>query len=290
MNNNYTPLVSICIPTFNGAQFIAYALNSVLKQTYGNIELIISDDESSDNTSLLAEKVLERSNMPVKMLINKRMGIGANWNNCIESADGKYLKFLFQDDLLHPQCIEKMVDMAESDPEIGMVYCRREIISEPDSDYQDWVKTYGLLHHHWREIRVATGIIDGRKYLRDPALLDKPLNKFGEPTAVLLRSAIFEKVGLFNTELKQTLDFEFWIRVMKYYKVGFIDEELVSFRLHKDQMSQINSRAKHDEWDMFTKLVYKNVFWQIDKRIAWELFKKESRLGSFIRALKNRLL
>ena len=87
-------LVSVCIPTYNGAPFLQEALDSVSQQTYRNIEVIISDDASNDKTLEIIQDFKAKASFPVSIYHHEPKGIGANWNNCIRKANGKFIKFL----------------------------------------------------------------------------------------------------------------------------------------------------------------------------------------------------
>ncbi|HMN04885.1 MAG: glycosyltransferase [Flavobacteriales bacterium] len=238
------PLVSICIPTFQGERFLEEAMRSAFAQTYPALELVISDDGSTDGTLAVVDRLRPEAPMPVRVVKHRPSGIGANWNNCVRHAKGAYIKFLFQDDLLAPNCVARMVAMAGSAPEVMLVYSRRRLLHDPDNP-QDaaWVARYGELHRAWRNARVEEGVMPGRTLLRDPALLDLPRNKIGEPPAVLLDRRVFNRHGWFSTELRQALDYVFWYKVLRYGQVGFVDEELVTFRLHAAQATQVNART-----------------------------------------------
>ena len=181
----YLPLVSICIPTYNGALYIRQALASALAQRYTPLELIVSDDGSTDQTLQIVETVTQSVDIPVRIVRYCGGGaLGGNWNNCARHARGKYIKYLHQDDLLHPDCVARMVSLAESDDGIGMVFCARSIIYDPvNFEHGRWAAEYGSLHLGWSHIQ---RINRGRDLLRDPALLTHPLNKIGEPTVMLI--------------------------------------------------------------------------------------------------------
>jgi len=288
MNQHDFPLVSICIPTYNGNKFIEEALDSAINQTYKNIEIIISDDNSNDDTLTIIKERLINSKTPYNIYNHESKGIGANWNHCVEKSNGTFIKFLFQDDLLRFDCIEKMVELAISDNKVGLVYCKRTILYDINNfEHNKWIQYCGVLHAKWHKVKVKQGILDGRKYLSDKYLMNGPLNKIGEPTAVLIKKNCFEKIGFFDENLKQTLDIEFWYRLMKYYKIGFIDEELVSFRLHDDQASFVNQRNQIDEIYLLNKSFYNNTFWQFHPQRRWKLFKSHSRIGDVVRYLKR---
>ena len=233
-----SPLVSLCIPVHNGAEFIQIMLNSIEQITYPNLEIIVSDDDSTDESLTLVQSCQIPNG---RIFTHSRYGLVSNWNYCIKQAKGKYIKFLFQDDTLEPDCITKMVEVAEQDKQIGLVFSDRNLISEkpldpkhfPEKLYQGWSK----LHP------VQLGLI----LLQDPNLMAHPHNKIGEPTNVLIRREVFEQVGLFDPAFKQYADLEMWLRIMARYKVAFIDEKLASFRIHPQQTTSYNL-AQRDSW------------------------------------------
>src|SRR5438045_2978412 len=117
------PRVSICVPTYNGARWIGEAIESALGQTFGEFELLIVDDASTDDT---LERVRRVSDPRIRIERNERnLGLVGNWNQCVRLARGEFVKFLFQDDLLYPTCLERMLSLFRTHDEIGMVFCRR---------------------------------------------------------------------------------------------------------------------------------------------------------------------
>ncbi len=274
-------LVSICIPTYNGEQFIVEAIQSAIEQTYANLEIVISDDASNDETLKLIEKFKEKTKIPIHIYHHQPSSIGANWNNCIKKAKGSYIKFLFQDDVLEPTCIDEMVSLALCDDEIGLIYCKRNFIYNPNNNiHNEWIKDYGILHQSWNNLIINRScIIEGNKLLKNMNLLKFPENKIGEPTAVLLKKECFDKVNFFDTELKQSLDIEFWYRVMKKFKVGFVDNALIKFRLHDEQASFINLNNFLNESELLEFKIYKNLFWKLNKKVKLQLFLKFNFFG-----------
>ncbi|MFV9550613.1 glycosyltransferase family 2 protein [Algibacter sp. PT7-4] len=284
------PLVSICIPTYNGAKFITEAMESAIKQSYSNLEIIVSDDNSKDETLKIIEDYKSKTNIPIAIYNHKPNGIGANWNNCIKNAKGDYIKFLFQDDTIVPSCIDKMVEQAIKNPRIGLVYSKRNFIYEKNEKNKNWIKTYGNLHTSWSNLKIENNkAYSGKVLLANKKLLEVPINKIGEPTAVLLKKDVFNKVGYFSTILKQSLDIEFWYRLMKYYSVVFINEELVTFRLHEDQASAINKNNYLSEVKLFNKHLYSNLFWQLHLKNKRMLFYECNILGLLIKKIINKL-
>lgn len=279
------PLVSICLPIFNGKEFLQEALDSIKNQTYENIELIVSDDNSIDNSINIIIDFKKSVNFPVFIFNHKPSGIGANWNNCVINSNGDYIKFLFQDDKLESNCIEKMVKYALKSQKIGLVYSKRNFLYDRiNKKNTEWIKSYGNLHLSWKNNKVIDGKINkGVDLLKDNYLLSSPQNKVGEPTAVLIKKEVFKKVGFFSEELKQNLDIEFWYRLMKFFDVIFVDEALLSFRLHENQTTNKNLKAKLNESFLFYKSIYNNLFWQLSFNWKRKLFFDYNYFGKKIK-------
>ena len=138
------PLVSICIPTYNGSVYIAEALQSALSQTYQNLEIVVSDDASTDETLAIVQSYVDKTDVPFRVVHHVPNGIGANWNNCIKNATGVYIKFLFQDDILHPTCVTELVSILEANPNLGLVGCKRDFIvtNTPSDEIKRWIDKY----------------------------------------------------------------------------------------------------------------------------------------------------
>src|SRR4029077_11723835 len=129
------------------------------------------------------------------ILPTKTPGMVANWNSTIRAASGKYIKFLFQDDLLHPNCLEEMVKVAESDERIGLVFSPRELLVErsaENNEVTEWLLKYQNLSAAFGAVKTSQ---PGSLLLRSRKLLQQPLNKIGEPTAVFVRTGLFGEVG-----------------------------------------------------------------------------------------------
>jgi glycosyltransferase involved in cell wall biosynthesis len=271
-------LVSICIPTYNGEHYLRECLESINEQTYLNCEVIISDDGSTDNTLNLVNNFLSISKYPIRVIDNSKTnkGIGGNWNNCVKASNGEFIKFLFQDDILFPECVSKMVDAIIKSDNIGFVYSKRHITYDNDNHHHlYWLSRNKILHESWDLINIKNGeIVCGKTLLKDLNLLfSYPYNKFGEPTALLIRNQVFSTIGLFNTNLKQSLDYEFWNRILKRYSVIYLDEELVSFRLHENQYTSVNRKNNLNESFLFHWLTTRNLWFYLHGKSRIRLLK-----------------
>jgi glycosyltransferase involved in cell wall biosynthesis len=282
------PLVSICIPTYNGEKFITEAMDSAIKQTYRPLEIVVSDDVSKDATLEIIKLFQSKTDIPIHIFTHQPAGIGANWNHCIKKSKGEYIKFLFQDDILESSCIEKMVEVAVKNKNIGMVYCKRDfLLDTTDKKNSEWVKLYSHLHLSWKKIFIIDRVANkGTDLLKDENLFNFPENKIGEPTAVLLKKEVFDKVGYFSEVLKQTLDIEFWYRLMKKYDVVYIDEKLLSFRLHNNQATFINAKNELNETEIFYYSIFQKLFWYLHFKTQMKLFYKFNIFRKFLKKIQ----
>ncbi|MHB1148019.1 MAG: glycosyltransferase family 2 protein, partial [Lutibacter sp.] len=200
MNNS---LVSICIPTFNGEQFIVEAMESAITQTYSNLEIVVSDDASKDNTLKLIELFKEKSKIPINIYHHKPKGIGANWNNCIKRANGEYIKFLFQDDVLEQTCVEEMINVFRKNKNVSLVASKRNFKIEEDNNYdvaKNWISWHGDLQRQLNLIFIESICLIDYRLFKHPLFLKSPINKIGEPTVVMFKKTLVNEIGYFNEE------------------------------------------------------------------------------------------
>ena len=279
-----SPLVSICIPTYNGALYLKDALESVRQQTYNYIEVIVSYDASEDSSIRLVEQFNEEVDFPVYILNHNPNGIGANWNNCIKNANGKYIKFLFQDDVLLPSCIEEMVNVLEKNDSISLVASKRQFIIDgtyKSPEIDQWVEQFGDLQNNLDLIiEDELSIIDNSLF-KSKQFLKSPLNKIGEPSVFMFRKQLINTVGYFREDLKQILDYEFCYRLLKTYNIAIINKVLVQFRLHEMQATNINRinniNGSNDD-EGFSKILYEDYLNYVDNYTRIHLLKKHSIL------------
>ena len=274
--------VSVCMPVYNGARYIKDAIRSVLDQTIHPQEIIISDSGSSDGTQEIIRDEARRSKVEITVLPTKTPGMVANWNSTIRAASAKYIKFLFQDDLLHPDCLETMVTLAQSDERIGLVFSPRDLLVAP-SLKDDW-RVRWLMQH--QNLSAAFGNLNtnqsGSLLLKSSKLLQQPLNKIGEPTAVLIRTSLFSKVGLFNESMRQLVDMEMWVRLMATSNVGYIPRALTSVRVHAQQASNNHATKEIARFEtnrlretLRTSSIYPLLHWKVRCALRFEQIRRD---------------
>jgi len=234
-------LVSICIPTYNGAAFLDDCLNSAKAQTHSDLEILVLDDCSSDDTLAVAERHA-RQDPRIKVSLNScNLGLVGNWNRSIEMARGEWVKFLFQDDLLHPHCVEMLLaeGMAQGRP---LVACDRDFLF--DESIGDELREI----YAYNRLRINEFLAPGRgasaaQYAAHIARLLQS-NHVGEPTVTLIHRRAFADFGLFCADLAQICDVEYWARVAGQAGIAYLPDTLATFRVHAGATSAVNRASK----------------------------------------------
>ncbi len=287
------PLVSVCIPTYNGVSYIQEALDSIKAQTYKNIEVIISDDQSSDGTRDILEAFCNQVAFPTYLYEHEPSGIGANWNHCLKNANGHYIKFLFQDDVLEPSCIEKMVAVLETNTNVGLVACKRTFLTEfnDTEDVSEWIRKYGNLQSAF-EIQ-DEGTLLTKDFFKREDFCELPYNKVGEPPTTLFKASILKEIPLFDESLKQILDYVFYYRLLKVADIFILNESLVKFRLHPKQATNVNRGQAITDYQEYDAILY-NEFYTLlhpnQQKRLWYIFSKRSRATRRFKKMIKRLL
>jgi len=205
--------ISVVIPVYNGGKFIADAVNSVLKQTYKNFEIIVVDDGSTDNT----DSVLRSFSGKIMYLKTDHSGVSNARNEGIMNAQGEYVAFLDQDDLFHPARLEITVDYLVSHPETAMIYtsAKRMLMDGtllPEKDLPGY-----------------SGDIF-------PQLFEKC---FIAPSMVVCKKDVLIERGMFSTELSsEGEDYNLFLNIASRYNVGYIPQRLLTYRLHPENTSK----------------------------------------------------
>ena len=213
------PLVSICIPCYNAAPFIGETLQSVLAQTYANLEIIICDDCSKDNT---LEAVKTFTDPRIAIHVNaQNLGSSGNYNKALSYATGKYAKLLCADDMIAPDCIEKQVKAFEenADKNIVLVTAEKRIIKQ-NGKYLFTKKFPG-----------RGGLINGKKAVRKS--IRNGTNIIGEPGLPLMKTETLRQTSGVTEDKYFTYcnDFDLWCKMLLHGNLFVIKEPLFSFRI-----------------------------------------------------------
>ena len=287
----YNPLVSVGILTYNSAKYIAEALESVKAQTYENIELIISDDCSKDNTVEICQKWIEENKArfvnTTLLTVEKNTGTSANGNRRLAACKGEWLKGLAGDDALFPDSIEKFVKYVATNPEIKFVVGN--------------VREY---KNSFDESNVVIGHMD--KY-NNNVFFDKSAeeqfrmmlhgNSF-IPPAGFYNIAVIRKLGGYDEKYGILEDFPFYLKVLKAgYKFYKIDENITKYRSSDTNVfgrMDILFNYKHVYYDYLVRKDLCYPYYTLRERIStytnFASFRIMYRLGLTKRTRLNKLV
>jgi len=221
-----TGKVSICIPTYNGERFIKETLESVLGQSYQNIEVIINDDCSTDNTLNIVKSIRDSRIQIYKN--DKNQGLVGNWNSTVSYATGEYVKLMCQDDLLCEDAIVNQVGLLEKYPSAALSIGNTFVI-DPDNNIL-------MNRKRFKEDQ----LIDGKKYARRSF---KGRNIYSEPPNILYRTEDFYKLGKYDTRLSYTPDWDFGVRLSYLGDVACTKNYIMKFRVsNSSETSRLYTR------------------------------------------------
>ncbi len=263
--------VSICIPTYNRSDILPIAVKSAINQTYKNLEIIISDNNSSSEHWAINQQLITYDPRIRLHRNDLNLGFAGNLNECIKIAKGDLIIFLCDDDELLPMIVEKEVGLFNTFPDLGLVH----------SDGFD------------------CSIIEKRRNVNYPTILnagDEAVHKiFLEMTilfsSVMVKRKCYEELGYFMNSFSP--DWEMWARIGSKYAIGFINEPLAKFNSHS--VSNRNPKEFLNDWNClkdkiltYFKVVdkhridieYKNILGKTFFNIGYQAFKECSfKLG-----------
>ncbi|MDJ0688712.1 MAG: glycosyltransferase family 2 protein [Xenococcaceae cyanobacterium MO_188.B32] len=236
------PLISVCIPTYNGEKYLRECFDSVLAQTFSDFEVLVVDDRSSDETINIAKEYAGQDHRIRVVQNESNLGLVGNWNRCIDLAQGEWIKFVFQDDLIQPTCLEKLISVSK--PKSALICCRRNFLFEDGrTEPQKSIWTVDNLFPGLTEISANDYCKTVLYKMRYDFGVEPIKNFIGEPTVVMLRRSVFERLGIFNSYLVQFCDFELWMRIGVHLGITYVPETLATFRVHRESTTAANRSA-----------------------------------------------
>ena len=220
-------LVSVIMPCYNDGEYIQKSVESVLLQTYPNIELIIIDDGSDSPETIEVINELEK-NERIILLRGQRLYPAGARNLGIRNASGKFILPVDSDDLIEPTYIEKAVQVIESSEDIGVVYCKADLFGEQTGPWQ--LPDYSFEHMLLDNIVFVTA---------------------------LFYKADWEKVGGFSTEMRQGMeDYDFWLSILEIGKEIYqIPETLFHYRI-----KTVSRTTNFQQSEESVKEIYRKIY------------------------------
>lgn len=268
--SNKNPKVSICIPTYNRAQFIEKAIESALNQTYSNIEVIVVDNASTDNTESMVNKYTDPR---LKYFKNDHnVGMFGNFNRCLELANGKYIQLLHSDDYIDEDFIEKCITFLESHENVYLTFTSAKVfendkiidvyhVENSDNDYIFYAPDGFIKLLSW-EISIYC-------------------------PSVILRSTVIDTTGPFILEFPYAGDYYQWLKISKKHDIAYIRNTYLNSRIGEHTATYESIIASlYGRFDVIRILI--KIFEELSNE---ERIKYRSALNqAFERGTKNKLL
>ncbi|MDB5259214.1 MAG: glycosyltransferase [Candidatus Taylorbacteria bacterium] len=221
------PIVSVCIPAYNREQFLHEAIQSVIGQTYRNIEILVSDDASPADLSSVVKSF---DDPRIRFFRQERnLGFIGNWNFCIDQSRGDYIKIMGDDDRLLPECIEKEV--------ASMLSNKARFIC---SNYQT-IDDAGALIDNETFNDQSFRLLDGSGFISEKEFLTRYFSgdlRIGLPAAITFEKSLIEETGLFDKSTGCPADADMWIRFMEKTDLYYQDETVLQLRWHTNNLSR----------------------------------------------------
>jgi glycosyltransferase involved in cell wall biosynthesis len=242
------PLVSVIIPSYNYEWHLPDTLDCLINQSYQNIEIIVVDDGSTDNTRELMQRYL-KTDPRICYVYQKNKGLSSARNLGIYHSKGTYIQFLDADDLISLHKIALQVEHLYNHPEVDISYTAGCYFA--DQKPLELFKNVFLTEEEWMPK------LKGTHYEAIEAVVKRnimPVN------SALVKRTAFEKIDLFNENLKSLEDWDFWLRcAFLGLKIQYLDDEgaFALIRVHKSSMSQ--DRSKMYSYELALRLKIRNL-------------------------------
>lgn len=257
MNNKK---ISVIMPSYNHEKYLKQAIDSVLKQTYENFELIILDDCSTDNSDKIIKSYKDKR---IKKYFNETNNGAVNTlNQLIDLTSGEYIALLNSDDYWSEDKLEKQLNYLENNTNVGACFTWADFINESGKKIYDSTTTPISLFQQKNRKR--------SEWLR--CFFDNG-NCLCHPS-VMIRRKIYDELGKYKNIYRQLPDFEFWIRLIKEYEIHIIEENLVHFRIlnKKQKNSSFLTENNKNVMNYEMYMIKKEFFDNCDDKLFFEAF------------------
>ena len=251
MKNTLQPLVSIVIITYNSSAYVLETLESAKAQTWKNVELIVTDDCSPDNTVEICkdwiEKNKERFIRTELITVPVNSGISLNCNRGIKASAGEWIKIIAGDDILKDNCIEDLLNFAVENPEAEFIISDLEEIDNQSRPLlHKTTQDTGLRHF----LKGKTAQEQLKNYARWPEFLNSPTFFFKKETMAA--------IGYYDDEFKIYDDMCLIFKINAYNKkIFYLDKSTVKYRIHEHAISRSSSKKINDKRDKEAYEIFK---------------------------------
>jgi len=219
-----TPKVSVIVPNYNHAPYLRQRLDSIINQTFRDLEVVVLDDASTDNSR---EIIQTYADYPMfRLLFNETRNGSAfkQWQKGLESARGEYVWFAESDDCASPHFLSKLLPILESDKSLGLVYCQSYLIDPSSRVVGDAIQwTDDLDPSRWKKNFINNGRVEIKRYLSKK-------NTIPNASAVLLRASVLRSIDGLDAGYTLCGDWLLWIKILLRSNVGYVADKLNYWR------------------------------------------------------------
>lgn len=228
--------VSVIIPSYNCLAYLPKAIASILQQDRRDVEIIIVNDNSTDETAQYLE-VLSQQEACVKVITTVGVGAAGARNIAIAQAVGEYIAFLDADDYWYPDKLSAQIALHEANPNVAMSFTNYDHV---DEQYQYIVDCFG----YWNQFSDVTTPC---YYIQQPLAQVLAYNVVGTST-VMVKASVFETVGLFDVDMSYCEDWQLWLKICEHFEVATLTKSYTGYLMRGDSITQTDSkRLQHLE-------------------------------------------
>ncbi|HKQ88845.1 MAG TPA: glycosyltransferase family 2 protein, partial [Candidatus Acidoferrales bacterium] len=221
--------VSIIVPNYNHARYLPKRIESILRQTYQDFELILLDDRSTDDSRSVLSRYANDPRVRVEFNDVNSGSPFRQWNKGVQLARGPYVWIAESDDYAHERLLERLVPLLEDDEAATFAYCRSWCVS--DSGDQRFADAYlnSISGGRWGSDFRADGLEECRRYLVFT-------NSIPNASAVLFRKAAYERAGGADGSYRVCGDWKLWATMASAGRIAYVAEPLNYFRFHEESV------------------------------------------------------
>jgi glycosyltransferase involved in cell wall biosynthesis len=271
------PLVSFCIPTYNRPEYLRRTIASCLAQTYTNFEIVITDNSTNDDS---AQMVATLKDPRLRYSRNPgNIGVTPSSNRAVSLAQGKYLQFLMDDDLIKPRFLELMVEAFEKNPTVGVVMAPMALIDANDRRIYPKFQLFRTMEYRYR-YQVGDGLVGRKRVLRDFLTRDYPCQDYPccVPSGILFRAEALRPILPFQIEADFAGDLNTSMKIAAHWDFYYIDQMLSAWRCMPagETLTKHQVGFKIEAWYFITRQCLENKTVQEMFRDEWDKVKRDS--------------
>ena len=254
------PLITVAICSFNGERYLERTLVSVLAQDYANFEVVIVDDGSTDGTISIIKRFAGR-NECIRPFFRSNHGLPASRNFLFAQAKGSWIAIIDQDDLCYPTRLSRQLEIAESYPTAGVVFCNVHHINESDEVIGDYMSIFSLPESFIQKGKVGNLLLEQ--------------GCFSASASCFIKSATVKAVGAFDESLRYACDYDYFIRAGFAFDFAYTRDILAAWRSHSEQATRTYGRQGYE---------VRSVFWRYCQSRNTTVWTKTVLLGKIAKS------